>query len=85
MPRLLTHISIAVVQELLGNVEAHPGNTDRLGGHFRRANCTYHFHHPTSLIKGKTHSQIVNMIKTYNSNKVCTRQLTESKVEWSSL
>jgi micrococcal nuclease len=64
---------------------AHPGGKDELGGHFRRADCTYHFHSPTSLTKNKTKAQIIALIKKNNSNNKCTRGLTEKKVDWSSL
>jgi micrococcal nuclease len=64
---------------------AHPGAREELGGHFKRANCTYHFHSPTKLTKNKTKAQIVSLIKKYNSNNKCTRGLTEKKVDWSTL
>ncbi|MED3561748.1 hypothetical protein [Bacillus xiapuensis] len=67
------------------NAFAHPGRTDRLGGHFKRANCTYMFHHPTSAVSGKSKATIVSLIKRYNSNDKCTRSLTINKVNWSTV
>ncbi|MCD7032862.1 hypothetical protein LRR81_01380 [Metabacillus sp. GX 13764] len=67
------------------DASAHSGRTDRLGGHFRTANCTYMFHHPTSAVRGKTKTQIVSLIKRYNSNTKCTRTLTIKKVNWNTV
>ncbi|MGG1398056.1 hypothetical protein ABE288_09620 [Bacillus salipaludis] len=64
---------------------AHSGRTDRLGGHFKRANCTYMFHHPTAAVSGKSKGTIVSLIKKYNSNNKCTRSLTTKKVDWSTV
>jgi micrococcal nuclease len=59
---------------------AHSGGKDELGGHFKRADCTYHFHGKTSLAQGKTKKQLIPIIKKYNSNNKCTKTLTESKI-----
>jgi micrococcal nuclease len=59
---------------------AHSGGKDELGGHFKRADCTYHFHGKTSLAQGKTKKQLIPLIKKYNSNSTCTKTLTESKI-----
>jgi micrococcal nuclease len=64
---------------------AHSGGKDELGGHFRRADCTSHFHGATNLTKNKSKAQIIALIKKHNSNNKCTRGLTEKKVNWSSL
>jgi endonuclease YncB( thermonuclease family) len=61
---------------------AHPGALDELGGHFRRADCTYLLHHPTSLArKAKNMQELIALIKKYNSNSKCTRGLNASKVD----
>jgi hypothetical protein len=83
LKKILTGLLLSVL--LLASVgidvaSAHSGRTDRLGGHFYRANCTYMFHHPTSAVTGKSKATIVSLIKTYNSDYKCTRTLTISKV-----
>lgn len=79
-------LSVLLVANVgINNASAHSGRTDRLGGHFYRANCTYMFHHPTSAVTGKTKAQIVSLIKKYNSDYKCTRTLTINKVDWNTV
>ncbi|MED3723858.1 thermonuclease family protein [Geobacillus stearothermophilus] len=74
-------LSFVMLFGLVTPTFAHPGALDELGGHFRRADCTYLLHHPTSLArKAKNMQELIALIKKYNSNSKCTRGLTPSKV-----
>ncbi|MGZ0086337.1 thermonuclease family protein [Caldibacillus thermoamylovorans] len=82
MKRFLTiALSFVMLFGLVTPTFAHPGALDELGGHFRRADCTYLLHHPTSLArKAKNMQELIALIKKYNSNSKCIRGLTPSKV-----
>jgi len=59
---------------------AHPGRLDKLGGHFRNADCTYHLQQPTSLGKSaKSKAALVALVKKYSSNS-CKNKLTTAKI-----
>lgn len=61
--------------------EAHNGALDKLGGHFRNADCTYLLHKPTSLAKTvKTKEELVSLIKKHSTNK-CKNTLTAKKID----
>jgi micrococcal nuclease len=61
---------------------AHPGTLDELGGHFRNSDCMYLLHEPTALaMQAKNKAELVQLIKKYNSNAKCTRQLTADKID----
>ncbi|MDZ5470407.1 thermonuclease family protein [Bacillus sp. 31A1R] len=79
-------LSLIIITSLLllsifpEQTEAHRGRLDKLGGHFRTADCVYELHKPTSLAKkAKTKSELVSLIKKYSSNK-CKNTLTTSKL-----
>ncbi|WP_246197231.1 thermonuclease family protein [Cytobacillus depressus] len=62
--------------------EAHPGGKDELGGHFRKADCVYLLHDPTELAKKASNmTELIQLIKTINSNSTCTSGLNEGKVD----
>jgi micrococcal nuclease len=61
---------------------AHRGTLDELGGHFRNSDCMYLLHEPTALaLQAKNKTELVQLIKKYNSNAKCTRQLTADKID----
>jgi micrococcal nuclease len=61
---------------------AHPGTLDELGGHFRNSDCMYLLHEPTALaMQAKNKAALVQLIKKYNNNAKCTRQLTADKID----
>ncbi len=75
-------LSLVMLFGLVTPSFAHPGALDELGGHFRRADCTYLLHNPTSLArKAKNMQELIALIKKYNSNSKCTRVLNASKVD----
>jgi|GEM_PF-801166 len=77
-------LSFALVMMLLtvDHVFAHPGGRDELGGHFRRSDCTYFLHEPTSIARSaKNMQELIALIKKYNSNSKCINTLNESKVD----
>jgi micrococcal nuclease len=64
------------------SADAHRGARDELGGHFRRADCMYLLHEPTSIAQqAKTKEELVQLIKKYNSNSECVGQLTPDKID----
>jgi micrococcal nuclease len=82
MRKFLTIVlSFVMLFGLVTPTFAHPGALDELGGHFRRADCTYLLHNPTSIArKAKNIQELIALIKKYNSNATCTRGLNPSKV-----
>ena len=65
-----------------GNSFAHPGALDELGGHFRKSDCVYLLHEPTSLaMQAQNKAELAQLIKKYNSNAECVRQLTVDKID----
>ncbi|WP_232818701.1 thermonuclease family protein [Exiguobacterium flavidum] len=65
--------------------DAHPGRLDKLGGHFRNADCTYHLQKPTALGKSaKSKAALVALVKKYSSNS-CKNKLTTSKITGSTV
>jgi micrococcal nuclease len=61
---------------------AHPGALDELGGHFRNSDCMYLLHEPTALaMQAKNKAELVQLVKKYNSNAKCIRQLTADKID----
>jgi endonuclease YncB( thermonuclease family) len=79
---LITMLTAAVLLLSIfpGRSEAHPGALDKLGGHFRNADCYYLLHKPTALAKkAKTKSELVTLVKQNSSNK-CKNTLTTKKV-----
>jgi micrococcal nuclease len=74
-------LSLVMLFGLVTPTFAHPGALDKLGGHFRKADCTYLLHNPTSIArKAKNMQELIALIKKYNSNSTCTRKLNASKV-----
>jgi micrococcal nuclease len=64
------------------DADAHNGRRDELGGHFRRFDCVYLLHSPTSIAQqAKTKEELVQLIKKYNSNSECVGQLTPDKID----
>ncbi|WP_238980958.1 thermonuclease family protein [Geobacillus sp. YHL] len=75
-------LSLVMLFGLVTPTFAHPGALDELGGHFRKADCTYFLHKPTSIArKAKNMQELIALIKKYNSNSTCTRGLNASKVK----
>lgn len=78
----LTFTIILAIFLLPNLASAHNGGRDELGGHFRRADCTYLLHDPTKIVKSaKNMTELISLINQYNSNSDCTDGLSESKVD----
>ncbi|WP_078553542.1 thermonuclease family protein [Bacillus alkalicellulosilyticus] len=79
---LLFFIIIIMVLSTFSTVtEAHRGSLDKLGGHFRNADCTYLLHKPTDLAKtAKNKEELVQLVKKHSSNK-CKDTLTAKKID----
>lgn len=61
---------------------AHPGARDELGGHFRRADCTYLLHSPTALAQSaKNINELIALIKQNNSNNACGGNLSPATID----
>jgi micrococcal nuclease len=74
-------LSLVMLFGVVNQAFAHPGALDELGGHFRKADCTYFLHKPTSIArKAKNMQELIALIKKYNSNSACTRGLNANKV-----
>jgi micrococcal nuclease len=80
----LTSLLVAALFTLFFSTSsfAHRGTLDELGGHFRNSDCMYLLHEPTALaLQAKNKTELVQLIKKYNSNAKCTRQLTADKID----
>ncbi|MBS4189640.1 thermonuclease family protein [Bacillus sp. FJAT-49705] len=61
---------------------AHNGARDELGGHFRKADCVYLLHEPSSIAKTAANmEELIQLIKKYNSNSSCASGLSKEKVD----
>lgn len=82
MKRFLTiALSLILLFGLVTPSFAHRGSLDELGGHFRKSDCTYMLHKPTSLAKkAKDIQALMTLIKKYNSNSTCIRNLAANKI-----
>jgi micrococcal nuclease len=83
MKKFVSSLVIIVFMTIFsGNSFAHPGTLDELGGHFSNSNCTYLLHEPTSIaMQAKNKAELAQLIKKYNSNAKCVRQLTVDKID----
>ncbi|MFD2445048.1 thermonuclease family protein [Bacillus sp. CGMCC 1.16607] len=80
------YISTLVVMLLVAFIPiqsiAHPGAKDELGGHFKRADCTYLLHEPTTLAKSaKSIQELIDLIKKNNSNNQCAENLSPNTID----
>jgi micrococcal nuclease len=79
---LLLFFSFLILWIFPQDADAHNGRRDELGGHFRRSDCVYLLHSPTSIAQqAKTKEELVQLIKKYNSNSECVGQLTPDKID----
>lgn len=61
---------------------AHNGARDELGGHFRRADCVYLLHDPSSLAQSaKNINELIALIKQNNSNSQCVSNLSPNTID----
>ncbi|GCD81376.1 hypothetical protein PTHTG4_04380 [Parageobacillus thermoglucosidasius] len=83
MKKFVSVLAIIVSTAIFpGNSFAHPGALDKLGGHFRKSDCTYLLHEPTPIaMQAKDKAALAQLIKKYNSNSECVRQLTLDKID----
>jgi micrococcal nuclease len=77
---LLLATVLLFISTLPTESSAHRGAYDKLGGHFRNADCAYLLHKPTALAKSaKSKTALLSLIKKYSSNS-CKNKLTTSKI-----
>ncbi|QED50117.1 nuclease [Cytobacillus dafuensis] len=76
---VFTTISFFILPTLTA---AHNGARDELGGHFRKADCVYLLHEPSSLAKTAANmDELIQLIKKYNSNSSCASGLSKENVD----
>jgi micrococcal nuclease len=79
---LLFSFILMLLMMLPYTASAHPGALDELGGHFRRSDCIYFLHKPTSIaMQAKNKQELLQLIKKYNSNSACVSSLTVDKID----
>jgi micrococcal nuclease len=82
--KLITILSLTLILITLLPIQsfAHNGKRDELGGHFKRADCTYLLHSPTDLARSaKNINELIQLIRQNNSNNDCFSNLSSSTID----